>query len=92
MAAAFAWTGKGANLALPTLPFKNFPITVQNQITAGTLSWPKPYPSVNKPDETGVDDLWHASVNGRKRQTPSSGRNLTGNFVNANRTHTDAPA
>ncbi|NDP41515.1 MAG: hypothetical protein GZ089_02155 [Aromatoleum sp.] len=44
--------------------------------TAGTLppnsfdtppypQWPKPVPTVLKPDATGVDDLWHAATNGR---------------------------
>jgi len=37
----------------------------------GTLQWPQPYPSVTKPDNSGVDDLWHAAVNGH------------GDFVNA---------
>ncbi len=41
------------------------------QLTAGTLQWPKPYPTVFRPDNSGVDDLWHASINGR------------GSFVNA---------
>jgi type IV pilus assembly protein PilY1 len=40
---------------------------VLTQLTAGTLQWPVPYPSVNKPDASGVDDLWHAAVNGRGR-------------------------
>jgi type IV pilus assembly protein PilY1 len=30
----------------------------------GTLQWPKPIPTVNKPDNSGVDDLWHAAING----------------------------
>ena len=37
----------------------------------GTLQWPQPIPSVNKPDASGVDDLWHAAMNGH------------GDFVNA---------
>ncbi|TMH48787.1 MAG: hypothetical protein E6H60_11265 [Betaproteobacteria bacterium] len=36
-------------------------------IAAGTLQWPQPYPTVNKPDNSGVDDLWHAATNGRGR-------------------------
>jgi type IV pilus assembly protein PilY1 len=39
----------------------------ESQLTAGALQWPKPYPSVNKPDNSGVDDLWHAAINGRGR-------------------------
>jgi type IV pilus assembly protein PilY1 len=37
----------------------------------GTLQWPQPIPTVNKPDNSGVDDLWHAAMNGH------------GDFVNA---------
>ena len=37
------------------------------QLTAGTLQWPKPQPTVYKPDHSGVDDLWHAAINGRGR-------------------------
>jgi type IV pilus assembly protein PilY1 len=44
---------------------------VEKQLTSGALEWPTPGPSVNKPDASGVDDLWHASVNAR------------GEFVNA---------
>ena len=40
-------------------------------LTGGSLQWPKPYPTVFQPDNSGVDDLWHAAVNGR------------GSFVNA---------
>ena len=40
-------------------------------LTSGALQWPPPTPSVNKPDRSGVDDLWHAAINGR------------GDFVNA---------
>ncbi|TMH30485.1 MAG: hypothetical protein E6H66_18105, partial [Betaproteobacteria bacterium] len=39
----------------------------ESQLSAGTLQWPKPYPTVFKPDNSGVDDLWHAAVNGRGR-------------------------
>ncbi len=39
----------------------------ESQLKAGSLQWPKPYPSVNKPDNSGVDDLWHAAINGRGR-------------------------
>jgi hypothetical protein len=39
----------------------------EGQLTAGSLQWPKPVPSVNKPDNSGVDDLWHAAINGRGR-------------------------
>ncbi len=31
------------------------------------LQWPKPQPTVYKPDQSGVDDLWHAAINGRGR-------------------------
>jgi type IV pilus assembly protein PilY1 len=44
---------------------------VESQLKAGTLQWTDPYPTVNKPDASGVDDLWHASINAR------------GQFVNA---------
>jgi type IV pilus assembly protein PilY1 len=40
---------------------------VESQLTAGTLLWPKPQPTVYKPDASGVDDLWHAAMNGRGR-------------------------
>ena len=40
---------------------------VEAQLTAGTLQWPKPQPTVYKPDQSGVDDLWHAAMNGRGR-------------------------
>jgi type IV pilus assembly protein PilY1 len=40
-------------------------------LTAGTLQWPAPLPSPNKPNNSGVDDLWHAAINGR------------GQFINA---------
>jgi len=40
---------------------------VESQLTAGTLLWPKPQPTVFKPDASGVDDLWHAAMNGRGR-------------------------
>ncbi len=39
----------------------------ENQLRAGTLQWPKPSPTVFKPDNSGVDDLWHAAMNGRGR-------------------------
>jgi type IV pilus assembly protein PilY1 len=37
------------------------------QIAAGTLLWPTPTPNSWQPGPTGVDDLWHAAVNGRGR-------------------------
>ena len=40
---------------------------VESQLIAGTLLWPKPQPTVYKPDASGVDDLWHAAMNGRGR-------------------------
>ena len=48
------------------LPAGNQQIT-EDQLKAGTIQWPQPYPTVNKPDESGVDDLWHAAINGRGR-------------------------
>jgi len=36
-------------------------------LSSGTLQWPKPYPTVYRPDNSGVDDLWHAAINGRGR-------------------------
>jgi type IV pilus assembly protein PilY1 len=42
----------------------------ETAIGLGTLEWPQPNP-VNRPDAAGVDDLWHAAVNGH------------GDFVNA---------
>ncbi len=53
------------------LPAANPSLTL-NQLAAGSLQWPQPYPTVNHPNNSGVDDLWHAAVNGR------------GQFVNAN--------
>jgi len=32
-----------------------------------TLQWPQPVPTTWKPDNSGVDDLWHAAINGRGR-------------------------
>jgi type IV pilus assembly protein PilY1 len=40
-------------------------------LATGALKWPQPTPSVNRPDSSGVDDLWHAAINSR------------GGFVNA---------
>src|SRR6185312_4507718 len=40
---------------------------VESQLSTGALQWPQPYPTVNQPDASGVDDLWHASVNSRGR-------------------------
>ncbi|HKW81792.1 MAG TPA: PilC/PilY family type IV pilus protein [Casimicrobiaceae bacterium] len=40
---------------------------VEAQLAAGALQWPKPQPTVFKPDQSGVDDLWHAAINGRGR-------------------------
>ena len=47
------------------------PATTEALLTSGALQWPQPTPSVNRPDSSGVDDLWHAAVNAR------------GGFVNA---------
>jgi type IV pilus assembly protein PilY1 len=48
------------------LPIANQSVT-ENLLAAGTLQWPQPYPTVFKPDNSGVDDLWHAAINGRGR-------------------------
>jgi type IV pilus assembly protein PilY1 len=48
------------------LPIANQSLT-ENLLSAGTLQWPQPYPNVYRPDNSGVDDLWHAAVNGRGR-------------------------
>jgi type IV pilus assembly protein PilY1 len=48
------------------LPVANQSVT-ENLLSAGTLQWPQPYPTVFKPDNSGVDDLWHAAINGRGR-------------------------
>jgi type IV pilus assembly protein PilY1 len=57
------------------LPAANPSLTL-NQLAAGTLQWPQPSKggvvNVIHPDNSGVDDLWHAAINGR------------GQFVNAN--------
>ncbi len=39
----------------------------EKQLAAGSLKWSQPFPAVNKPDESGVDDLWHGAINGRGR-------------------------
>ena len=44
---------------------------VEQQLRAGTTNWPQPTPNVFRPDASGVDDLWHAAINGR------------GKFINA---------
>ncbi|MEP7208779.1 MAG: PilC/PilY family type IV pilus protein, partial [Casimicrobiaceae bacterium] len=41
--------------------------TTESQLATGVMTWPQPYPNVYKPDESGVDDLWHAAINGRGR-------------------------
>src|SRR5207244_10981861 len=48
------------------LPIANQSLT-ENLLAAGTRQWPQPYPTVNRPDNSGVDDLWHAATNGRGR-------------------------
>ncbi|HTR59225.1 MAG TPA: PilC/PilY family type IV pilus protein [Casimicrobiaceae bacterium] len=48
------------------LPVANQSVT-ENQLSAGSLQWPQPYPNVYRPDNSGVDDLWHAAINGRGR-------------------------
>lgn len=39
----------------------------ESLISAGTLKWPTPAPNSWQPTTGGVDDLWHAAVNGRGR-------------------------
>ncbi|TMG90940.1 MAG: hypothetical protein E6H73_14130 [Betaproteobacteria bacterium] len=46
--------------------------TAQQSVTeaalaAGSLKWPVPSPNVFHPDNSGVDDLWHAAINGRSQ-------------------------
>jgi type IV pilus assembly protein PilY1 len=48
------------------LPATNQSVT-EDALTTGGMKWPKPYPNVFKPDNSGVDDLWHAALNGRGR-------------------------
>jgi type IV pilus assembly protein PilY1 len=48
------------------LPVANQSLT-ENQLASGALQWPQPIPNVWKPDNSGVDDLWHAAINGRGR-------------------------
>ena len=48
------------------LPVANQSLT-ENLLSSGALQWPQPYPTVFKPDNSGVDDLWHAAINGRGR-------------------------
>src|SRR5262249_26134012 len=48
------------------LPIANQSLT-ENQLASGALQWPQPIPTVNRPDNSGVDDLWHAAINGRGR-------------------------
>ncbi|HEV8259055.1 MAG TPA: PilC/PilY family type IV pilus protein [Casimicrobiaceae bacterium] len=48
------------------LPVANQSLT-ENLLASGALKWPQPYPTVNRPDNSGVDDLWHAATNGRGR-------------------------
>src|SRR4029434_87163 len=48
------------------LPVANQSLT-ENLIASGALQWPQPYPTVNKPDNSGVDDLWDAATNARGR-------------------------
>ncbi|TMH09095.1 MAG: hypothetical protein E6H67_00080, partial [Betaproteobacteria bacterium] len=50
--------------------------TTENALKSGALEWPQPKdihgdPNVLQPDNSGVDDLWHAAINGH------------GDFVNA---------
>jgi type IV pilus assembly protein PilY1 len=59
------------------LPSRNLAI-VEDQLKAGTIAWPQVTPLIcptcgtapqapQQPDESGIDDLWHAAINGRGR-------------------------
>jgi type IV pilus assembly protein PilY1 len=48
------------------LPVANQSLT-ENLLASGALQWPQPIPNVWRPDNSGVDDLWHAAINGRGR-------------------------
>src|SRR5262249_17864310 len=41
--------------------------TTESQLASGALKWPQPTPNTWHPDNSGVDDLWHAAINGRGR-------------------------
>jgi type IV pilus assembly protein PilY1 len=58
----FAALSLGTEGVLPSLNSKK----TEDQITAGTLTWPTPTP-VNRPGVAGVDDLWHAAIAGRSQ-------------------------
>ena len=61
--------GNFAAMSLGTegkLPTGNQSAT-EDQIKAGTAQWSQTIPTVYKPDASGVDDLWHAAINGRGR-------------------------
>ncbi|HET9337831.1 MAG TPA: PilC/PilY family type IV pilus protein [Casimicrobiaceae bacterium] len=59
----FAALSLGTEGVLPSNDMKK----VEDQITAGTIKWTTPTPSVFRPGVTGVDDLWHAAVAGRSQ-------------------------
>jgi type IV pilus assembly protein PilY1 len=63
----FAAVSLGTTGKLPTAQQS----VTEAALAAGTLKWPVPSPNVFHPDNSGVDDLWHAATNGR------------GQFVNA---------
>ena len=63
----FAAVSLGTTGKLPTAQQS----VTEDQLSTGGLLWPRPYPNVYQPDNSGVDDLWHAAINGR------------GQFVNA---------
>ncbi len=43
------------------------PKKTEDQITSGAVKWTTPFPTVNRPGVTGVDDLWHAAIAGRSQ-------------------------
>lgn len=43
------------------------PRQTEAKIAAGLIEWPKPTPNSWTPGASGVDDLWHAAINGRGR-------------------------
>ena len=59
----FAALSLGTEGVLPSRDMKK----VEDQINAGTIKWTTPSPTVYRPGVTGVDDLWHAAINGRSQ-------------------------
>jgi type IV pilus assembly protein PilY1 len=68
------------------LPAGN-PAITESLLASGALQWPQPTPSVNMPDISGVDDLWHAAVNARgdfiNAQTPDDVKSGLGQLLQA---------